>query len=150
MDQLCFFTSFDQGRHTLWSRQNVCDALSYLPDNLYSKLATKLYSKIVGIPKGTNCAPLVVDLSILLRKRFHRNQADVTEAFNSTSRYLDDLLNIVNPYFEGMVNQIYTPELQLNEANTTDTETPFMDLHLSIANGFVSSKLYDKRDDFVF
>ena len=46
------------------------------------------------------------------------NQADVIKAFNSTSRYLDDLLNIDNPYFEGMVNQIYPSELQLNKANT--------------------------------
>ena len=52
------------------------------------------------------------------------NQADITEAFNSTSRYLDDLLNIDNPYFEGMVNQIYPPELQLNKANTSNTEAP--------------------------
>ena len=60
-------------------------------------------------------------------KRLHKhgNQADVIEAFNSTSRYLDDLLNIDNPYFEGMVNQIYTPELQLNKTNNTVTETPF-------------------------
>ena len=55
----------------------------------------------------------------------HYNQADVIEAFNSTSRYLDDLLNIDNPYFEGMVNQIYPSELQLNKANISDTETPF-------------------------
>ena len=75
----------------------------------------------------------------------HDNQADVIEAFNSTSRYLDDLLNIDNPYFEGMVNQIYPPELQLNKANISDTEAPFLDLHL-----FVSSKNYDKRDDFDF
>ena len=80
----------------------------------------------------------------------HDNQADVIETFNSTSRYLDDLLNIDNPYFEGMVNQIYPPELQLNKANTTDTEVPFLDLHLSIANGFVSSKIFDKRSDFDF
>ena len=45
----------------------------------------------------------------------HDNQSDVIEAFNSTSRYLDDLLNIDNP-FEGTVNQIYPPELQLNKA----------------------------------
>ena len=45
-----------------------------------------------------------------------------------------------------MVNQIYPPELQLNKANTADTEAPFLDLHLSIANGFVSSKMYDHRD----
>ena len=56
--------------------------------------------------------------------------------------------NIDNPYFEGMINQIYPPELQLNKADTTDTEAPFLDLHLSVANGFVSSKIYDKRDDF--
>ena len=78
------------------------------------------------------------------------NQANNIKAFNSTSRYLDDLLNIGNPYFEEMVNQIYPPELQLNEANTSDTEAPFLDLHLSISNGFVSSKIYDKGDDFDF
>ena len=49
-----------------------------------------------------------------------------------------------------MVNQIYPPELQLNKANTSDTEAPFLDLHLSISNDFVSSKIYDKRDDFDF
>ena len=68
----------------------------------------------------------------------------------STSMYLDDLLNIDNPYFEGMVNQIYPSELQLNKANISDTEAPFLDLHLSVANGFVSSKIYDKRDNFDF
>ena len=66
----------------------------------------------------------------------------------SRSRYLDDLLNIDNP--EDMVKQIYPHELQLHKANNTDTEAPFLDLHLSIANGFVFSKIYDKRDDFDF
>ena len=49
-----------------------------------------------------------------------------------------------------MVNRIYPSELQLNKANTSDTEAPFLDLHLSISNGFVSSKIYDKRGDFDF
>ena len=57
-------------------------------------------------------------------------------------------MNIDNPYFEGMVNHIYPPELQLNKANSSDTEAPFLDLHLSVSNGFVSSQIYDKRDDF--
>ena len=52
------------------------------------------------------------------------NQADLIKAFNSTSRYLDDLLNIDNPYFEGMVNQIYPSELQLNKANTSYIPRP--------------------------
>ena len=78
------------------------------------------------------------------------NQADIIEAFNSTSRYLDDLLNIDNPYFEQMVGQIYPTELQLNKANSSDTEAPILDLNLSKTNGIVSSKIYDKRDDFNF
>ena len=49
-----------------------------------------------------------------------------------------------------MANRIYPTELQLNKANTSDTEAPFLDLHLSISNGFVSSKINDKRDDFDF
>ena len=49
-----------------------------------------------------------------------------------------------------MVSRIYPPELQLNKANTSDTEAPFLDLHLSISNGFVSSKIYDKRNEFDF
>ena len=61
-----------------------------------------------------------------------------------------ELLNIDNPYFEGMVNRIYPPELQLNKANTFDTEAPFLNLHLFISSRFVSSKTYDKRDDFDF
>ena len=75
----------------------------------------------------TNCAPLVSDLflfcyeSYFMKDLSSDNQVDVLKAFNSTSRYLDDLLNIDNPNFEGMVNQIYPPELQLNKANTSDT-----------------------------
>ena len=78
------------------------------------------------------------------------NKADIIKALNATSRYLDDLLNIDNPYFEGMVNQIYPPELQLNKANTSDTKVLFLDVHLSFSNDFVSSKIYEKRDDFDF
>ena len=49
-----------------------------------------------------------------------------------------------------MVSQIYPTELQLNNANSSDTEAPFLDLNLSITDGIVSSKIYDKWDDFNF
>ena len=110
-------------------------------DNIYIRFGTKLYRQIVVFPMGTNCAPLVADLFLFCYERdFMKtlssdNQAEIIKAFNLTSRYLDDLLNIDNPCFE---------------ANTSDTEAPFLDLHLSISNGFVSSKIYDKRDDFDF
>ena len=56
------------------------------------------------------------------------NQTDIIEAFNSTSIYLDDLLNIDNHYFEQIVFQIYPTELQLNKANLSDPEAPVLDL----------------------
>ena len=73
---------------------------------------------------GTNCAPLVADCFLFCyEKDFMTSLSDDNQAVllfkhsTSTSRYLDDLLNIDNPYFEGMVNQIHPPELQLNKAN---------------------------------
>ena len=59
---------------------------------------------------------------------------------------LDDILNINNVYFDNMVSQIYPSELQLNKANASYTEAAFLDLHLSISNDIVSTKIYDKRD----
>ena len=75
-------------------------------------------------------------------------QADITDAFNTTSRYLDDILNINNVYFDNFVSQIYPSEIQLNKAS--DTEAAFLDLHLSISDDMFSYKIYAKRDDFDF
>ena len=121
-------------------------------DNIFIRFGTNLYRQTIGIPMGTNCAPLVADLFLFCHERdfmkslSRENQADIIEAFNSTSRYLDDLLNIDNIYFDQIVDRIYPTELQFNRANSSDTEAPFLDLNLCTA----STKIYDKRDDFDF
>ena len=103
------------------SCQNVCDALTFLLDNICIQLGTKLYRQVVGIPMGTNCAPLVTDLFLFCYERdlimslSDDTQADIIDAFNTTSRYLDDILKI-NVYFNNMVSQIYPSELQLKAA----------------------------------
>ena len=97
---------------------------------------------------GKECVLVIIFECWDLKSLSPENQADIIEAFNSTSRYLDDLLNIDNICFEQMVNRIYPAALQLNQANSSDTEAPFLDLNLSISNGTVSTKLYDKQDDF--
>ena len=76
--------------------------------------------------------------------------ADIFDAFNTSSRLLDDILNNNNVYCDNMVSQIYPSELQLNRANTSDTKAAFLDLHLFTSNDIVSTKVYDKRDDFDF
>ena len=103
---------------------------------------------------GTNCVPLVADLFCyerdLMLSLSDDNQYKVIEAFNSTSRYLDDLLNIDNTVFDSMVNHIYPSELQLNRTNVSDTEASFLNLHLSILDGFAKTKIFNKRNDFDF
>ena len=155
-DNNAFFTSDAVRNYNLWSCQKVCEALTFLLDNIYIRVGSKLYRQIVGITMGTNCASLVADLFLFCYERdfmlslSEDDQSDVIEAFNSTSRYLDDVLNIDNNFFDSMVNRICPSELQLNKANVSDTEASFLDLHLSISDGFVQSKIYDKRDDFDF
>ena len=96
-----------------------------------SGLRTKLYRQEVGIPMGTNCAPLVANLFLFCYERdlmmsfSDDKQDDIVYAFNTTSRYLDDILNIDYVYFDNMVTQLYPSELQLNKDNTSDTEAAF-------------------------
>ena len=84
----------------------MCDAFHYHLDSIFVRFCRKLNKQIVGIPMGSNCAPLVADLFLFCYERdfmlslSNNTQADVIGAFNSISRYLDDLLNIDNPYCE--------------------------------------------------
>ena len=155
-DKSAFFTSDAVINYNLWSCQKLCEALTFLLDNIYIRFGSKLYRQIVGITKGTNCAPLAADLFLFCYERdfmfslSEDNQSDIIEAFDSTSRYLDDRLNIDKNFFDCMVNRIYPSELQLNKANVSNTEATVLDLHLSISDGFVKTKIYDKRDDFDF
>ena len=105
--------SEEHKRYTLSSCQKVCETLIFLLDNIYIRFGNKLYRHIVGIPMGTNNASLVADLFLFCYERdftmslsADNLEAENVEAFNSTSRYLDDLLNIDNTYFDGMFKQI--------------------------------------------
>ena len=102
------FTSEQPKRYKLWPCQKLCDALHYLLDNIFIRFGLKLYRQIVGIPMDTNCAPLVADLFLFCYERdfmlsqSDNNLTDIIEAFDSTSRYLDDLLNIVGQASDSM------------------------------------------------
>ena len=117
---------------TIYGRvKKICDALVYLLDNIFIRFGTKLYRQTICVPMGTNCAPLVADLFLFCYERdfmkslSRENQADIIDTFNSTLRYLDSLLNIDTIYFDQMVDRIHPKELQLNRANSSDTEAPF-------------------------
>ena len=81
-------------------------------DNIFIRFGTKLYRQVVGIPMDTKWAFLVVDLLMFCYERDFMislsddKQAGVIDAFNTTSRYLDDILNINNVYFDNMVSKV--------------------------------------------
>ena len=70
-DRNALFTSGEHQKYTLWPCQKVCDALTFILDNIYIRPGTKLYRQIVGIPMGTNCAPLVADLFLFCYENIH-------------------------------------------------------------------------------
>ena len=155
-EEHAFFASEEHKKYDLWTCQKMTDALIYLLNNIYIRFGSKIYRLNIEIPMGTNCAPHVADLFLFcyemdfMKSLTKEKRYDFIDAFNSTSRYLEDLLNIDNIHFEHMVHRIYPTELQLNKANAFDTETAFLYLNISIHNDIVSIKIYDKRDDFNF
>ena len=90
----------------------MCEALTFLLNNIYIRFGTELFRQIMCIPMDTNCTPLVADLFLFFYERdfmlylSEEKQSEVIEGFSSTSRYLDDLLNIDNKYFDGLISQI--------------------------------------------
>ena len=119
-------------------------------ENIYVQFDGMVYQQIVGIPMGTNCAPLIADLFLYWNERdFMSNlqkskRFDLIDKFNDTSRYLDDIFTIDNPTFT------YPRELQLNKANTSDKETSFLDLNIKVIGNDIHTSVYEKRDDFGF
>ena len=129
---MCFFSLLMYTIITIYGRVKTSMMLLFIFWIIFFiRFGTKPYRQTVGTPMGTNCAPLVADLFCFCYERdfmkslSRENKADIIEALNSTSRYLDDLLNIDNIYFDEMVDRIYPKELQLNRANSSDTEAPF-------------------------
>ena len=125
-------------------------------ENIYVQLDGMVYQQIVGIPMGTNCAPLIADLFLYCYERdFMSNlqkskRFDLIDKFNDTSRYLDDIFTNDNPAFAEHIPDIYPRELQLNKANTSDTETSFLDLNIKVIGSNFHTSVYEKRDDFRF
>ena len=127
-------------------------------ENIDVQFDGMVYQQIVGIPMGTNCAPLIADLFLYsyemdFMSNFQKSKRfDLIDKFNDTYRYLDDIFTIDNPAFAEHISDIYPRGLQLNKANTSHTETSFLDFNIKVIGTCSSNhtSVYDKRDDFDF
>ena len=140
--------------YTLWSCQKVSETLTILNDNIYIRFGTKVFRRIIGILMGQTAHGLwlISDSSVQKETSWclfsEEKQSEVTEDFES--RYLDNLLYSDNNNFNGLISQIYPSELQLYKSNSSETESPFLNSHLSILDRFISCKIYDNHIDFDF
>ena len=104
---------------------------------------------------GTNCAPLLANLFLysyeadFMQGLLKKNEKKLARSFNFTFCYIDDVLSLNNSRFGDFVDRIYPIELEIKDTTDTDRSASYLDLHLEIdSEGWLRTKLYDKRDDF--
>ena len=114
----------------------------------------RIFQQTVGIPMGTNCAPLFADLFLYsYEAEFVQSLLQAGKkhlAFNFTYRYIDDVLSLKNTKFAEYLEFICARELEIKETTETATSSSYLDCYLFIDNGKLTTRLYDKRDDFNF
>ena len=120
-------------------------------------LPEKSSQQTVGIPMGTNCAPLLADIFLysyeadFIQSLLSTGKKHLASRFNLTYRYIDDVLSINNPEFENYLGQMYPAELEIKDTTESTTSASYLDLQLSIGrDGQLHTSIYDKRDDFNF
>ena len=131
--------------------------LEFLVDNIFVVFAGKVFQQIVGIPMGTNCAPLLADIFLysyeaeFIQSLLSTGRKQLASRFNFTYRYIDDVLSINNPEFENYQGQMYPVELEIKDTTGSNTSASYLDLLLSIVrDGQLHTSIYDKCDDFNF
>ena len=140
-----------------FSENDIIRMLEFLIDNIFVMFGGQVFQQTVGIPMGTNCAPLLADLFLysyeadFIQGLLKNNEKSLARSFNFTFRYIDDVLSLNNSKFGDYVDRIYPSELEIKDTTETARSASYLDLHLEIdSEGRLKTKLYDKRDDFSF
>ena len=118
------------GMHTA---DNICKMIKFLIYNIFVQFGERLFHQMIGIPMGTHCAPLLADLFL----------------YSYENEFLDNMIrNVNNKKFLDYLKEIHPSQLTAEKANKSDDLANYLDLTFII--GKLSTRLYDKRDDFDF
>ena len=124
--------------------------------NIYVQFDGMVYQQIVGIPMGTNCAPLIADLFLYCYERDFMSDLqkskrhDLIDMFNDTSRYLDDIFTIDNPEIWEIYSRYISSRTSVKQSEHFRKKRNFLDLNIKVIGSDVHTSVYDKRDDFGF
>ena len=152
-----FIDTINPGGDNLYTADHICRIVEFLIDNIFVTFGGCIFRQVIGIPMGTNCAPLLADLflysyeSEFLDNMIRGGHRKLARSFNLCYRYIDDLIVFNNKKFGDYVKEIYPSQLTVEKANTSDDLANYLDLTFIIeSNNRLYTKLYDKRDDFDF
>ena len=140
-----------------FDENDIINMINFLIDNIFVQFGGQVFQQTIGIPMGTNCAPLMADLFLYsyeaafmqsIQKAGSKKQSS---SFNFTFRYIDDVLSLNNSKFGDYLDIIYPEELEIKDTTDSTKFANYLDLRLEIdKNGHLITGLYDKRDDFNF
>ena len=153
-----YFVKEHSDSKSKYSEDDIIKMLEFLVDNIFVVFAEKVFQQRVGIPIGTNCAPLLADIFLysyeadFVQSLLSTGKKHLASRFNLTYRYIDDVLSMINnPEFENYLGKMYPAELEIKDTIDSTTSTSYLDLLLSIGrDGQLHTSIYDKRDDFNF
>jgi len=131
--------------------------INFLNDDIFIEFGGTIFQQTVGIPMGINRAPLLADLFLhsyeveFVQKLFRNREKKLSQSFNYTFLYIDDILSLNNKNFSTFLLLIYPVELVDKDTTDYPNSASYLDLYLEHAiNGTLTTKRYDKRDDFNF
>ena len=139
-----------------YSDADVIKKLEYLIDNIFVEFDGRIFQQTIGIPMDANCAPLLADLFLcsyeaeFVQNLLKAGKTHLAQQFNFTYRYIDDVLSPKNTKFAQYLEFIYPRELEITETTETSASSSYLDCYLYIDNGKLTTRFYDKRDDFNF
>ena len=137
------------------SESLLMEMVEYLVDNIYIHVGNKVFRQCIGIPMGTDCAPLLANLYLFYYEYCYMKQllkVDVGKArrFSNTVRYIDDLLSLNNMSFEKEIANIYPNELVLKKTTESHSMVSYLDIKITIEEKQFVTAVWDKRDSFTF
>ena len=150
-----YFSNNTDAKHK-YTDEEIIKMLHFLIDNIFIKFAGMVFRQTVGIPMGTNCAPLLADLFLysyeaeFIQSLNKAGRKNVAKRFINTYRYIDDLISLNNPTIANYLDHIYPDELEIKETTESADSASYLDLFIQIRHHDLHTKLYDKRDDFNF
>ena len=108
--------------------------IEFLVNNIHVRFGGQLFRQTVGIPMGTNCAPLLADLFLysyeneFLDKLIKEGKRKLARKFNLSYRYIDDLISFSNKRFNEFISDIYPKEITISETAEFTSVASYLDL----------------------